>query len=428
MDYIEALAPGERVSVRELSARLGVSEGTAYKAVKDAEQRGLVAIKPKAGTVRLGVQAEDLEAPAAALDAVRLLGLTVAAGKAVLEQKIRRLIVCDGSEQSLLRQLNGQAPEECLCLCGDRPELHAAVLAAGANLLLTGGAKVSPSLVKAAEQAGRYILSSSLTAYSLVRLFDAEYASRTDLSGRQPVGDWMQTPDYLYYNDIIADWQRLYSESGMPKQYPIVDDDLEIYGGLDIWKAAAAVPSQKLSSQMAELPSLPHVSVHDDIRDAARNFVLNGDGLAAVLDGRRMVGILTANDLLRYYMFSGSAPAASHTDLFFAKEPAVLGRDVMTCGVRIPESELKNSRHIALTLLLSAAGDHLHRLGLPAYRIESGTFFSAAPVLSSEGLILTSRVQRQTGSTYVIETEINDDNVSYAKAVLIASGDSGEER
>jgi predicted transcriptional regulator len=53
LNYIESLADGTRVSVRELSATLQVSEGTAYKAVKEAEQRGLVVVKPKAGTVRI---------------------------------------------------------------------------------------------------------------------------------------------------------------------------------------------------------------------------------------------------------------------------------------------------------------------------------------------------------------------------------------
>lgn len=421
MNYIKTLEPGAKVSVRELSAQLSVSEGTAYKAVKDAEQRGLVMIKPKAGTVRVGAQPEGLEKQITALEAARLLGLTALAGKAFLDQTIQRLIICDGSEQSLLRQLSGQAPRGCLCLCGDRAEMQAAVLEQGANLLLTGGAKADALLSKTAEAHGQYILGSSHGCYVLVRLFEAECSGRAGLSEREPVGNWMQTPDYLYYNDITADWQRLYAESSMTKEYPIVDDDLEIYGGLELWRAFAAVPSQKLSSLMAERPGFPQVSIQDDMRDVARKFITNGDELAAVLDGKRMVGILTAADLLRCYMFSGPASSVFNADLFLTRDQTVLDRNVMVYSVRIPEARLKDSRHIGMALLLSAAGNHLRRLGAVEYQIESGTFLNSEPVTASEGLILTSRVLRETGDTYTIETEINDDAMTYAKAVLVVS-------
>ena len=42
MDYLEALPIGKRVSVRSISNHLQVSDGTAYRAIKEAENRGLV--------------------------------------------------------------------------------------------------------------------------------------------------------------------------------------------------------------------------------------------------------------------------------------------------------------------------------------------------------------------------------------------------
>ncbi|MCF0137771.1 MAG: GntR family transcriptional regulator, partial [Oscillospiraceae bacterium] len=52
LSHIEGLKAGTKVSVRGLSAELNVSEGTAYKAIKEAELRRLVVTKPKAGTFR----------------------------------------------------------------------------------------------------------------------------------------------------------------------------------------------------------------------------------------------------------------------------------------------------------------------------------------------------------------------------------------
>lgn len=53
MDYLEALPIGKRVSVRSISNHLQVSDGTAYRAIKEAENRGLVETRPRSGTVRI---------------------------------------------------------------------------------------------------------------------------------------------------------------------------------------------------------------------------------------------------------------------------------------------------------------------------------------------------------------------------------------
>lgn len=42
LDYLERLAIGKRVSVRSISNHLKVSDGTAYRAIKEAENRGLL--------------------------------------------------------------------------------------------------------------------------------------------------------------------------------------------------------------------------------------------------------------------------------------------------------------------------------------------------------------------------------------------------
>ncbi|MBQ2776917.1 MAG: GntR family transcriptional regulator, partial [Peptococcaceae bacterium] len=51
--YIESLEVGARVSVRQVAKVLGVSEGTAYRAIKQAENIGLVNSIPKVATVRV---------------------------------------------------------------------------------------------------------------------------------------------------------------------------------------------------------------------------------------------------------------------------------------------------------------------------------------------------------------------------------------
>lgn len=51
LDYIESLSIGSKISVRKIAKFLNVSEGTAYRAIKDADKMGMVATIDRVGTV-----------------------------------------------------------------------------------------------------------------------------------------------------------------------------------------------------------------------------------------------------------------------------------------------------------------------------------------------------------------------------------------
>ncbi|HAZ36866.1 MAG TPA: hypothetical protein DCY71_03320, partial [Clostridiaceae bacterium] len=51
--YIYKLEVGTKISVRSVATSLKVSDGTAYRAIKDAESMGFVSTVPRIGTVRI---------------------------------------------------------------------------------------------------------------------------------------------------------------------------------------------------------------------------------------------------------------------------------------------------------------------------------------------------------------------------------------
>ncbi len=52
LEYIDTLPVGEKISVRQIAKALNVSEGTAYRAIKDAETKGYVSTIERVGTIR----------------------------------------------------------------------------------------------------------------------------------------------------------------------------------------------------------------------------------------------------------------------------------------------------------------------------------------------------------------------------------------
>ena len=53
LKYIDELPIGEKISVRQIAKDLTVSEGTAYRAIKEAENNGYVSTIERVGTIRI---------------------------------------------------------------------------------------------------------------------------------------------------------------------------------------------------------------------------------------------------------------------------------------------------------------------------------------------------------------------------------------
>lgn len=76
-------------------------------------------------------------------------------------------------------------------------------------LLVTGGAHPGAAVLRESESSGGCVLSSGHDSISVLR----QMASNSDtVLSQEPTlaGEWMRTPPYLYYNDIVADWHSIY--------------------------------------------------------------------------------------------------------------------------------------------------------------------------------------------------------------------------
>ena len=89
--------------------------------------------------------------------------------------------------------------------------------------------------------------------------------------------------------------------------------------------------------------------------------------------------------------------------------------------MRVPAPAGQNDGQLALSLLIAAAASHLRQLGCEQWRLESGTYIAPKPLVFSDSLILLSRIQPGSPGVHVIEAELSDDNVSYAKMMMIAA-------
>ncbi len=425
LSYIKELDAGTKISVRRLSELLDVSVGTVYKAIKAAEAQGLVVTKPKSGTFKIDSCAAGEAEPVSLKRVVKLLGLTMIIEPADADRMIERIIICDGGEAQLRRALSKEPKNNVnvLCMVGDRPDMQTLIVELGANLMLTGGASAAPLTLIHAERGGLSVISALQDSRTIMMLL--EKLKSTAIESTDEAQSWMKMPQYLYSNDVVADWHKLCEDISL-QTYPVVDEKQRLCGALDVPRAFAANPSQRISGLLRPGGKCMHFDCSTPMTRVAEEMLLSGNSIAAVTDGDKVSGVLDSNDVLRYFMFSGRDGGAPLFESFLEVTDVSDSDEERYYNIRIPNRGEADPSEFTLPVVLTAARRHAAELLGGGCVIESGTFFASKTIGIHESLMLSSKLTRRGEQGCTLEEEIFDDSCSYTKAILMFTAKQGE--
>lgn len=421
LSHIEALDVGTKISVRGLATELDVSEGTVYKAIKEAELRGYVITKPKSGTIRLDKSVNQKETALTLTEIVAALGISCVGGKKYLDNAIEQIVICDGSVDQLTAQLRDCEPQKTLCIVSDRPDMLTLIVQTGANILLTGGTRPTDYHIVKAEKAGVCVLSALQSTYTIAKLLSSQFHNRAAFGGDDAVSEWMQLPNYLYHNDIVADWQRFYHDSfaGM-KYYPIVDEELKLYGELNVAQTFVASHYQKLSTLSGDDTHLLTVDSEETVRDVAQKMLNKGSSCAVVTQNGKMAGIIYPLDILRYFA-SSQAEGLESAGTSFTFIPELSTEDRKVYEITGKNADAHSASLLAANIALRASASHLSSSGHPECSLESCYFSNLSEIREFEGLLMSTTLNTSGKYHYSVEVEVYTDRESYLKGILTFS-------
>lgn len=310
IQYIESLPSGVRISVRNLAADLGVSDGTAYKAIKTAEALHLVETRPRVGTVRIGGRMQNAS------------------------------------------PLHPAEPEE--------PEDQA----------------------------------------------------------EQAASKWMHIPPYLYHNDIVADWYGTYKQlCSLSSMCAVVDDDLHITGAVDASRIPSAPPSAKIATLQDAKEHLLCADETASMAELAERMIAGSTSIAYITKDDALCGVVTANDILKYYL---RRPAPSLAGTYLPVLECISSsehRSVYT--VQLGEKPI-NSSDLLLSMVDMAAKQYCSERAGCAGTFTNGTFYTYCAKVSGE-LMISCELQKAIPSGNIIEVEIYNDSVNFARCVYVVS-------
>ena len=93
LQYINSLPVGERISVRQIAKEMGVSEGTAYRAIKDAENKGYVSTIERVGTIRIEKKRKENIEKLTYAEVVNIVDGQVLGGREGLHKTLNRFVI-----------------------------------------------------------------------------------------------------------------------------------------------------------------------------------------------------------------------------------------------------------------------------------------------------------------------------------------------
>lgn len=220
--HIEQLKVGTKISVRRLAKEMAVSEGTAYRAVKEAENLGIVITKERIGTVRVEKRPRGISEQLTFADVVNIVEGHVLGGSEGLAQPLHKYVIGAMKVDAMARYIDPGS----LLIVGNRENAHSLALEQGAGVLVTGGFGTSREVKQLADKLNLPIISSRHDTFTVASMINRAIFDRLIKKKIMLVEDIVSRkgkPHTLKINSTAADLEALAEATG-EQRFTVVDE------------------------------------------------------------------------------------------------------------------------------------------------------------------------------------------------------------
>jgi len=294
--YIKGLTVGTRISVRKIAQTLEVSEGTAYRAIKDAENRGVVSTKERTGTVR--VEREERQR-IDKLTFQEILGMVdgeVLGGAEGLNKSLSKFVIGAMQLEAMIRYID---PGNLL-IVGNREKTHHTALLAGAGVLITGGFGTSDEVKALADELQLPIISCGYDTFTVAALINRAIYDRLIKKQIVLVGDIMDSknpPVYMHSKETVLDVLQRIEETNH-NRFPVVDDSGKPIGMITTKDMIGVPGEQRIDKIMTRNPLT--VTPRTSVATAGHMMVWEAIELLPVLDEKgSLLSVISRKDVLK---------------------------------------------------------------------------------------------------------------------------------
>jgi predicted transcriptional regulator len=423
LKHIDGLPVGEKISVRQIARALSVSEGTAYRAIKEAENQGYVSSIERVGTIRIERKKKENIEKLTFAEVVNIVDGQVFGGRNGLHKTLNKFVIGAMEIEAMMRYIG---PGNLL-IVGNRTEAHKYALKAGAAVLITGGFDAEDRIKKLADELELPVISTSYDSFTVATMINRAIYDQLIKKEILLVEDILipiNETIFLYSRDLISDWLA-HNKSTNHSRFPVVDEQMKIQGMVTSKDVLGQDKATSLDKVMTKNPVT--VGLKTSVASSAHLMVWEGIELLPVINDHQILqGIISRQDVLKALQMSQRQPQVGETiddtitSQLMMEDSKVKGDEIYRYGVTPQMTNyLGNiSSGVITTIVTDAANRALRGYKRGDLVVENMTLYYIKPVQIDSILEVHPRVLEVGRKFGKVDVEVFNEGKIVVKAMM----------
>ncbi|MDR6226649.1 DRTGG domain-containing protein [Desmospora profundinema] len=422
--YIEQLDIGHKISVRQIAREMEVSEGTAYRAIKEAQNQGLVSTVERVGTVRIEKKNRSEIERLTYAEVVNIVDGHVLGGIAGLHKTLNRFVIGAMKLDDMIKYVE----PDSLLIVGNRDQAHRISLERGAAVLITGGFDATDEVKEVADRMELPVISCSYDTFTVAAMINRAIYDRLIKKEILLVEDMLspdQPPIYLRLDDRVSNFHASVRDTGHSR-YPVVDEAGKLHGMVTAKDVVGHEWNDRIEKVMTRHPIT--VTPKTSLAAAAHEMVWEGIELLPVVNQQHhLLGVISRQDVIKSLQYMQKQPQVGETinDLVFRgfeevreKNGEIAYKGVVTPQMTDPLGNL--STGVLTSLMTEAAFRRLRRQHRGDMVADHFHLYTLKPVQLEREIVLVPRLIDLGRKVGKVDLEVFDSGQMVAKGVITA--------
>jgi len=421
LSYIKALSIGEKISVRQVARELAVSDGTAYRAIKEAENRKLVTTIERVGTIRIEKKKRENIERLTYAEVLNIVDGQILGGRESLHKTLTKFVIGAMQLEDMMRYIDAGS----LLIVGNRLKAHKTALLAGAAVLVTGGFDTSEEVKKLADELELPVISTSYDTFTVATMLNRaiyDQLIEKEILLAVDILTPLSNTAVMSVDDSVANFNKKNKETGH-LGYPVTDRSGVLVGIITSRDIIGKHDDERIEKVMTTNP----ITVTDKTSVASAGHIMIWEGidlLPVVSEDDVFIGIISREDVLKAFQTAQRQPHQAETidDIVKNQMVAIPGDSFELEFTVIPQltNHFGSLSYGAMTTLLTEAGHRIIKVKKRGESVpEHMTLNLLQQVQLGKVVNLQPRILQMSRRFVKVEFELFSDNELVAKAMIM---------
>lgn len=421
LQYIESLPVGDKISVRQIAKEMQVSEGTAYRAIKEAENRRLVSSIERVGTIRIEKKKKENIERLTFAEIVNIIDGQVLGGKTGLHKTLTKFVIGAMQLEDMMRYTDAGS----LLIVGNRMKAHENALRAGAAVLITGGFDTTEDNKQLADSLDMPIISTSYDTFTVATMINRaiyDQLIKKDILFIEDIFIPMSETSVLRNDETIHHFQKL-NERTTHGAFPVVTTNNKLVGMITVRDVIGKEEDELIEKVMTKNPIAGSMKM--SVASAGHRMIWEGIDLLPVVDDDNILqGVISRQDVLKALQQAQRQPQHGETiDDLVKNEMKVLGDENLIVEFKVTPQMTNQYGAIsygAFTTLLAEVGSFaLKRRKRGDAVAENMTIYFIKPVQMESILTVKPRILDMSRKFVKMDFEVYSQQTLVGKAMMM---------